>query len=985
MGERITAFDWDRTPLGPIESWSPALRMMTGFLLANRFPMLLWWGPQFIQIYNDAYRPVLGAKHPDPGLGRPLSECWSEIWDVLRPLVETPFNGGPSTWMEDIFLEINRHGFFEETHFTVAYSPVPDDTVPGGIGGVLATVHEITGKVVSERRIALLRELGAHSAEAKTAREACESAAATLRDSKDVPFALFYLVDADRKKARLAAASSINAGADASPKVIPLDSNAENNRWPLMKASETEQIQVVEQLTEKFQDIPCGPWPEPARAAAVVPIRSHLQRQPVGFIIAGLSPRQRYDQGCADFLGLMSTQVATTVANARAYEEERERAEALAELDRAKTTFFSNISHELRTPLTLMLGPIEDELREHPETRPRLEVAHRNSLRLLKLVNTLLDFSRIEAGRVQTHFESVDLAAYTAELASNFRSAMESVGLKFIVDCPPLTEPVQVDREMWEKVVLNLLSNAFKFTLNGSVTVNLRARSGSVELVVSDTGTGIPAAELPRIFERFYRARSAQARTHEGTGIGLALVHELVRILGGEIRVTSVEGKGTVFTVTLPTGTQHLPKNRGHGNGVSQPASASALFQQEAMSWLPSKTGGNKPDAEKSAARPARILVAEDNADMRQYITRLLGDHFAVTAVANGEEALKSIHTERPDLILSDVMMPGLDGLGLLRELRSDESMNNIPIILLSARAGEEARIDGLARQANDYLVKPFSARELLARVSTHLELARTRQESERNLVRLFELEKAARQEAQAVARMKDHFLATLSHELRTPLNPVMLIASDAAENQDLPAEVRAQFEVIRANVEVEARLIDDLLDLSHINHGKVTLKLLKVDAHEVLRESARTLQDQFQARRIHASLELKAPHHAISADAVRLQQVFWNVLKNAIKFSPEGGKISVETFQTGDGKALGVKITDNGIGMTPGELAHVFLPFSQGDQSREKSGQYGGLGLGLAISKKIVELHSGSIRAESNGHNQGTSLIMEFPLATLG
>jgi signal transduction histidine kinase len=1111
MGERIRSFDWSRTPLGPIESWSPALRTTTSILLANRFPMLLWWGPQFIQIYNDPYRPVLGTKHPNPGLGRPLSECWSEIWDILRPLVETPFNGGPSTWMEDIFLEVNRHGFTEETHFTVAYSPVPDETVPSGIGGVLATVHEITEKVINERRIALLQNLGARSAEARTAEEACEDAAATLRDAKDITFALFYLLDPDRKNAHLAAASGIAQGTETSPINIPLDIGRDSP-WQVMKALETEQIHVVENLSEKFANIPQGPWSEPARAAAVIPIRSHIQRQPAGFIIAGLSPRQSYGKNYASFLDLISTQVATAVANARAYEEERKRAEVLAELDRAKTTFFSNVSHELRTPLTLMLGPIEDELREHPESRARLELVQRNSLRLLKLVNTLLDFARIEAGRVQANFEPTDLALYTADLASGFRSAMEHAGLQFIVDCPPLPESIFIDREMWEKVVLNLLSNAFKFTLNGSVTVNLRFRGDSAELTVSDTGTGIPAAELPRIFERFHRARSGQARTHEGTGIGLALVQELVRLLGGEIRVTSVEGKGTVFTVNLPAGSRHLPKNFAPaGRKLESTAVGSAPFLQEAMSWV-SKSSEPSPESDltrnkdfKPSKHPVRILVAEDNADMRQYIVRLLNEHYTVTAVADGQSALEAIRAERPDLVLSDIMMPRLDGFELLDELRSQPDTSTLPVILLSARAGEEARLEGVSRQANDYLVKPFSSRELFARVSTHLELARVRQEaettlrerenrfhawiqasanimycmsadwtemrllvgkdfvidtndanlswlekyiypedqkfviaavqeaivkktafqlehrviqkdgsmgwvfsraiplldthgeiiewfgaatditgrkeSERKFAELFEREKEARQEAEAATRMKDHFLAKLSHELRTPLNPVLLIASDSAENPELPADIREQFQTILKNVEVEARLIDDLLDLSRINHGKLKLNMRSVDAHAVLHETMQVIQDQMVEKQIQTVLDLKAAQHTVSADAVRLQQVFWNVLKNAVKFTPRAGKIRVETYSA-HGQGLDVRITDTGIGMTPLELEQVFAPFTQGEHTMDKFANFGGLGLGLAISRRLVEMHSGSIQAESEGRGHGSCFTIKIPLA---
>ena len=540
MGTRIRAFDWGRTPIGPIESWSPALRMMTGFLLVNRFPLLLWWGPDFIQIYNDAYRPVLGTKHPSPGLGRPVKECWSEIWHVLRPLIETPFSGGPPTWMEDILLEINRHGFTEETHFTIAYSPVPDETVSGGIGGVLATVHEITEKVVGERRLGLLRNLGAHSTEGKSAEEACAIAAAAMSLSKDVPFALLYVIGPTREQARLAAACGIAIGADASPAVVELNSEAPGHAWPLKAVLETEQLEIVENLAEKFQNIPRGPWSEPPHSAAVLPIRSNIPHQPAGFLVMGLSPRSRLDENYRGFVELVATQIATAVANARAYEEERKRAEQLAELDRAKTVFFSNVSHEFRTPLTLILGPLEDALANAhgvlpPGAARDLAVAHRNSLRLRKLVNTLLEFSRIEAGRIEANYEPTDLSAYTAELASVFRSTIEKAGMRLVVNCPPLPEPVFVDCGMWEKIVLNLLSNAFKFTFEGEIKVELGWRGERVELCVSDTGVGIPDDELPRVFERFHRARGTKSRTYEGTGIGLALVQELARLHGGEV------------------------------------------------------------------------------------------------------------------------------------------------------------------------------------------------------------------------------------------------------------------------------------------------------------------------------------------------------------------------------------------------------------------------------------------------------------------
>ena len=751
MARLMRAYDWAQTPLGPAQEWSVSLRSMVSFLLANRFPLLLWWGPEFLQLYNDAYRPVLGAKHPQY-LGRSVRECWSEIWDVIGPLIETPFNGGPATWMEDIQLEVNRHGFFEETHFTIAYSPVPDEAAPNGIGGVLATVHEISEKVVGERRALALRDLGARSAEAKTAEEACQIAAETLAHyPKDVPFALLYLLDADGKRARLAATAGVEEIALLGPTVIDLGAG-EKASWPLADVIQSERIQVVQDLSPYFTTVPAGPWPDPPTTAVVAPIRSTVAHRLAGVLVAGVSPRRALDDNYEGFYELVASQIATTIASARAYEEERRRAEALAEIDRAKTTFFSNVSHEFRTPLTLMLGPLEDLLatnHQTPETREQLDLIHRNGLRLLKLVNTLLDFSRIEAGRVQASYEPVDLATYTAELASGFRSLAGKAGLSLLVDCAPLSDlraPVFVDREMWEKIVLNLLSNAFKYTFDGAITVTLHAVNGGegVELMVRDTGMGIPAAELPRIFERFHRVEGTRARTHEGSGIGLALTQELVRLHGGAIRIESAEGKGTAVFVRLPTGAKHLPADQIQGRpALTSTALGADSYALEAGRWLPEELPGADEDspaagefsgshagAARENGQSARIVLADDNADMREYLRRLLSEHYSVEAVPNGAAALAAIRRETPNLVLTDVMMPEMDGFGLLRALRDDPQTAALPVILLSARAGEEATLEGLEAGADDYLIKPFSAQEVLSRIAARLEIAHLRNEA---------------------------------------------------------------------------------------------------------------------------------------------------------------------------------------------------------------------------------------------------------------
>jgi signal transduction histidine kinase len=711
MAAMMRTLAWSDTPLGPAERWPTSLRTMIAVVLESRFPMLLWWGPELLHLYNDAYRPILGDKHPR-ALAAPGHEVWREIWHIIGPQAEGVLAGAPATWNEHLLLPMNRKGFIEETYFTFSYSPVPDDS--GARAGVLVTVQETTAQVQDERQLTTLRELAARATEANTAREACETAARILAgNDADAPFALLYLADPDGRL-ELVSAAGFDGDASARPECAP-------QRWPLAEADRAGPPVIVDDLVRRVGELPGGRWGCPPDAAICAPLARHGQR-PYGFLVCGVSPRRLLDERYRGFFVLAADQVATAIANARAHQEARERAEALAALDRAKTAFFSNISHEFRTPLTLLLAPLDDLLRAPelaPAARERVALAHRNALRLLRLVGSMLDFSRIEAGRMQATYEPTDLAEATADLASAFRSACERAGLRLVVDCPPLGEPVHVDRDMWEKIVLNLLSNALKFTTRGEIAVRVRRVGARVELAVQDTGVGIPAAELPRVFERFYRVESARGRTHEGSGIGLALVLELVKLHGGDIDVTSEVGRGTTFTVSLPLGAAHLPAEHVRPPRESGAPIHVAAFLEEAQRWLPANDA-EPPPVDASAPRP-RIVLADDNADMRDYLCRLLGERWDVEAVRTGREALAATQRQRPDLVLTDVMMPELDGVGLLAALRADPATRDLPVLVVSARAGEEARVEGLRSGADDYLVKPFSARELVARVDALL------------------------------------------------------------------------------------------------------------------------------------------------------------------------------------------------------------------------------------------------------------------------
>ncbi len=475
-GKILDSIDWTQHPLGPVEDWPQSLHTSLGICLASRYPICILWGPQRIYFYNDAYTPIVGSKHPW-ALAHSYPEVWPEIWEHdIKPLLESVEKTGEASWSDNQMLALQRHGYKEECYFLFSFAPIREEG--GVIAGVFTAITETTLQVIGDRRLRSLRELAAHTADAKSAEQACSLAVQVLsRNAYDLPFALFYLNEAGGKGARLVTQFGIPSEHPLAASFIPL-AEGSSNPWPLVEVFQRGTPVILHNRPNWIPALPGGHWPEPVHTVMILPLARSGQTEPYGCVVAGVSPRKELDKDYQSFLSLVANQVGSAISNARAYEEERKRAEALAELDRAKTAFFSNVSHEFRTPLTLLLGPIEDLLsRLDPTTRPverdLTELALRNGLRLLKLVNTLLDFSRLEANRMQAVYEPTDLSTLTADLAGSFRSAIERAGVRLIVDCPPLTEPVYVDRDMWEKIVLNLISNAFKFTHTGTIAVDV--------------------------------------------------------------------------------------------------------------------------------------------------------------------------------------------------------------------------------------------------------------------------------------------------------------------------------------------------------------------------------------------------------------------------------------------------------------------------------------------------------------------------------
>jgi PAS domain S-box-containing protein len=1222
MGALIRSMDWSATPLGPLESWPQSLRTSVSLCLSSTFPILVAWGPDDIQIYNDAYRPICGDLHP-----RAMGGAFKKIWASALPVVGGAFDRahqGEGAYIRDQRMFLDRHGYLEEAFMTFSFSPIRDES--GEVGGIFHPITEATATVLNARRTQCLRDLAASLGEARTVEDIgrrIEANAAQL--ALDVPFLLLYEIG-DDGMLRLRANAGLQDHPALAPAVIPFDDVV----WPFGQTAAVQAATQATNLAPRFEGRPCGPYDNPPDSAIVLPVALPGQEAPFGFVVAGVSVARALDADYLNFYDMLRGAVNTAVGNVIAYEKEQRRAEELAQIDRAKTAFFSNVSHEFRTPLTLILGPLDDALLDTaeplgPAQRRRVDITHRNALRLLKLVNSLLDFSRIEAGRVQAHYEALDLGRLTADLAGVFESTMAKGGLDYEVALDDLGEPVYVDRDMWEKIVFNLLSNAFKFTLSGQVVVTLRRHGGMARLSVRDTGTGIPAAELPRVFERFHRIEGAPGRTFEGTGIGLALIQELVRLHGGAIGVHSVVGEGTCFEVDIPFGHAHLPeerivRDRGAPAEAVEVAGAAAgrtgsAFVEEALRWLPEAQAPAAPSPAPSGALlpPAqlpRILIADDNNDMRGYLKSLLDPHAQVSVCADGEAAFAAILRDPPDLLLSDVMMPKLDGFGLIERIRATSALRFLPVILLSARAGEEAKVEGLRAGADDYLVKPFAAGELLARVRRQIELGQERRRQRqvaamresyfRSLVdtapvmlwttdeegdctylskRWYEytgrdqhqdlglgwldnvhpedlertraaflhsaatrtpfrvdyrlrrhdgayrwhidagmprvdeegrldgfvgtvvdvhtrtilqqrLERVARagdigvwyadapfeefrlneqmaahvgmpgqrhvpfadvlaaidgedrerfadacaaalrdctgldlefrhagrwlraigwcdtngearavrfdgvtfeishhkkseQELQRLAselaeknRMQSEFLFTLAHELRNPLAPIrtgleLLRVRPAAASGEV-------HDMMRRQVDHMVHLVDDLLDMARLSEGKVALRPVAVRLDEVVDDAVEISMPLMTAGDHRLTVTLPGRAIVLHVDRHRVAQVLSNLLNNAAKYTPKGGRIEIAAGLEGD--EVAISVTDDGIGIDADMLPLVFDMYAQANHGTGMA--QGGLGVGLNLVRRLVDLHGGRIEAHSDGAGKGSRFTVFLPLA---
>lgn len=516
------------------------------------------------------------------------------------------------------------------------------------------------------------------------------------------------------------------------PRSLPQSTVPIENNPVLRQLMLTQQPVVLSDL-EKYPEmnVPELPIRNPARALLVVPLILD------GKIIGSISLRQnhqsrRWQPSEIELAQSVAAQAAIAVHQSRLYQKTRQQAEQLLELDRQKTEFFQNISHEFRTPLTLTIGPLESAVAQKQGlSYEQAAIALRNSRRLLRLVNQLLDLQRLDAGRMQSNFRPCDLVEFVSQTVDSFRTYCQKkeIALKTeLAECPE----IYLDLEKFDKVLYNLLSNAMKFTpAGGSITVILQPAGDHCLLKVIDTGIGIRPDQIPHLFERFRQAEGSANRSYEGSGLGLALVKELVELHGGQISVESTYGEGTTFTVWLQTGTAHLPANQvievqaevQPNRAAIELADVEMEAQEEAMpEILPVSAQSNE-------AKASTILIVDDNPDLRTYVSSILREQgYQVRTARNGAEGFDATQNYHPHLIITDLMMPRVSGLDMIRMIRQEEELKGIPIILLTAKADEDTRIEGVEQGADAYLSKPFSDRELLAEVRNLLALKENEQ-----------------------------------------------------------------------------------------------------------------------------------------------------------------------------------------------------------------------------------------------------------------
>jgi len=665
----------------------------------------------------------------------------------------------------------------------------------------------------------------------------------------------------------------------------------------------------------------------------------------------------------------------------------------LQDLDRLKTQFFSNVSHELRTPLTLILGPVETLLARGDTLEARvhdsLMMVHRNTLRLLKLINDLLELTRVDLGREDIRRKAIKLGPYVKGIVDSVRHLGLSKQLRIKVEEGDPQAEALIDPARIEKVVLNLLTNALKYTpAGGAITVRWRSDAAESVIEVADSGVGIPAQDLPKIFDRFHQVRSNEANQNQGVGIGLALAKELVEHHGGKIEVESELGQGSLFRVRLPNvEVPAEPRESVEPQVANTPETAREeaqvpvasvqaeepfehAFRSADRSW---REVGAETELPTVGHGEETVLVADDESDMRRYIVSLLSENYRVVQTATGANVADLVAEHEPRMVLLDWMMPGKDGLTVCRELR--DGYPDMKIVLLTARIDEGSKLDALEAGADDFLTKPFSSIELRTRVSNLLRSGRLQTElraTNRDLANT--VAKLQRTEAMLIQSEKMNAIGSMSagllHEINNPLNYTLTAINFAKRSKStLTPELQ---EVITDVEEGMHRIRDVITHLKTFAYPEKVGTAVVFPLREAIDSAAKIVANELTG----VQLEIDLPDSlAVNGQKTQITHLFINLLGNAGKALHGRPDPRICVNAACDGDEVSIEVTDNGAGIPSEILTRIFEPFFT---TRDVGA---GMGLGLSICHTIVEAHGGAIRA-GNRPEGGAVFTVQLPLA---
>lgn len=734
MADAIRTHDWSASPLGPMINWPRELRSAVGLCLQMKFPAAIFWGKDFIFFYNDTMHALMdreGTQH----IGQRMADFDPESWTMIQPAMQKVLETGEAILWEKAPWMSRQMGMLRECYFTTSYSPILDAS--GGTAGVLLVASDVTNSILYQRRSQTLADF-AHAAPLASDNDACREAARILEQNPyDIPFASIYLFDPTRSNAEFRAGAGIQPGTGVSPERISLHGSYQS-LTPAVVSGRPEVLDVG----RHFGPLPSGGWEVPPRELVVMPLRATREREFIGVIVAGVNAHRPMDAEYRSFFEAVSRQISILILRARTYGRERKLSEEMEQQRRTWASFVDFANDEFRAPLTLTLGLLDQVLHE-PNTDGTRQPAQfsgirRGTLQLWNAVDTLTDLIRAQTDRLQPLFEPVDLCAVTEEIAKAFATELARPNISFSWDCPSLGEVVYVDRRMWDRLILSLLVGAVHRTENGEIGVSIRKIGAWIDTVVWDTGASISEDEQAHIFEPA-ESKSALLRR---AGAGLALARHFAARHGGHMTVESESGKGSKFIVSIPRGRSHVGPERvmEKRDDVRYGVSAIDAYVENAMRWMPGRDLETSMEAEPAwrgrqlvPERRRRVLVAVSDRNLRQYLVSALEKIYIAEDMSDGQAALDRLRRSPPDLLLADTELHGIDGLDVVRAVRADSAIGFLPVVLMSSDSSEEERLRAFGAGASDYLVKPFSAPELLVRLEAQIALAETHKRTAKN------------------------------------------------------------------------------------------------------------------------------------------------------------------------------------------------------------------------------------------------------------